>query len=424
MPRRPHRFSLFAQPLDRAAFVAYFLGAVVPLAALAWVLHRYVRPNLQRGDALAWLATGLAAIGALSLVAFLALRRSTRQALARLDGENRRLGALLGAARSLAAGAGDHDLLRSAAAAAAEISAAHAGFYLTSERDERLTWTASSSLDARFARPAVREAIEGACENALETLAPAIRGAEAGAAGEGGGGLAMAVPCAAADGRPGALAVWHDDARPLEPASGAALSTLAALVTVALRNAAHHESERNFFAHATNLLVSALDAHLAHQTDHSRRVAHLSNRIGRRLELSEARLERLHFAALLHDIGMLRVDPGRVGDRDAVRRHPEFGAEMLKPIKLWEDLAPIVRHHHEWTDGSGYPDGLRGERIPLESRIIAVAEAFDALTSEQSYQRPIPVEEAIGRIEAGSGVQFDAAVVGAFVALRADLATL
>ncbi len=188
---------------------------------------------------------------------------------------------------------------------------------------------------------------------------------------------------------PGALAVWHDDARPLEPASGAALSTLAALATVALRNAAHHDTERNFYAHATNLLVSALDAHLAHQTDHSRRVAHLANRIGRRLALSDTRLERLHFAALLHDIGMLRVDPRNVGDRAAVRRHPELGAEMLKPIKLWEDLAPIVRHHHEWIDGGGYPDGLKGDRIPLESRIIAVAETYDALTSEYSYQQPI-----------------------------------
>ncbi len=149
-------------------------------------------------------------------------------------------------------------------------------------------------------------------------------------------------------------------------------------------------------------------------------MAQLSNQIARRLGFSESRLERLHFAALLHDVGMLRVDPSQVGNREATRRHAEYGAEMLKPIKLWEDLAPIVRHHHEWIDGSGYPDGLRGESIPLESRIIAVAETFDALTSEQSYQRPIPVDEALGRIEAGSGVQFDAKVVGAFRAARAE----
>jgi len=415
--RRPHRFSLFAQPLDRAAFVAYFLGAVVPLAALAWVVQRFVRPTLSGDDTLLWMLAGLAAIGALSLVSFLALRRTARQGLARLDGENQRLGALLGAARSLAAGGADRDILRAATAAAAEISAAHAAFFLIREGEERMTWTESTSSDARFAGAAVRDAIAGAAEEALESLAPSIRGAEA-------GGLAMAVPCAAADGRPGALVVWHDDRRPLDPASSAALSTLAAFATVAQRNAAHHEVERNFFAHVTNLLVAALDTHLAHQTDHSRRVAQLANRIGRQLGLSESRLERLHFAALLHDIGLLRVDPRRIGEREAVRRHAEYGAEMLKPIRLWEDLAPIVRHHHEWIDGSGYPDGLRGERIPLESRIIAVAETFDALTSEQSYQRPIPVEEAVGRIEAGSGVQFDEGVVRAFRALRADLATL
>ncbi len=415
--RRPHRFSLFAQPLDRAAFVAYFLGAVVPLAALAWLVQRFVRPTLASDGTLLWMLAGLAAIGVLSLVSFLALRRTARQAVTRLDAENRRLGALLGAARSLAAAGADRGILQLATAAAAEISNAHAAFFLIREGEERMVWAEATATDRRFAGEAVRDAIAGAAEEALESLTPAIRGAEA-------GGLAMAVPCAAADGRPGALVVWHDDRRPLEPASSAALSTLAALATVAARNAAHHDVERNFFAHVTNLLVAALDAHLAHQTDHSRRVAQLANRIGRQLGLSESRLERLHFAALLHDIGMLRVDPRQVGERDAVRRHAELGAAMLEPIKLWEDLAPIVRHHHEWIDGSGYPDGLRGERIPLESRIIAVAEAFDALTSERSYQPPIPVEEAVGRIEAGSGVQFDEAVVRAFRALRADLTTL
>ena len=101
-----------------------------------------------------------------------------------------------------------------------------------------------------------------------------------------------------------------------------------------------------------------------------------------------------------------------------VRRHAELGDEMLRPIRVWEDIAPLVRHHHEWFDGRGYPDRLAGESIPLESRIIAVAEAFDAMTAEKSYKEAIPVEEAIDRIREGSGTQFDPAVVEAFLRSR------
>lgn len=421
MARRPHRFSLFAQPLDRAAFVAYFLGAVVPLAALAWVVRRWAWPALQGSDG-AWSVVGvLVSIAVLSLVSFLALRRTARLALARLDRENQRLQALLRAARALSASTSDQEILRQAATTAATASGAHAAFHLARQGEEAWQWGEATATGERFGRESLRATVQEAAEQALESLAPAIRGGPGGAAGEpGAGGLAVAIPCAAADGRPGALAVWHDEARPFDPGALPVLSTLAAFATVALRNAEQHATERNFYAHATNLLVSALDAHLAHQTDHSRRVAQVSNQIGRRLGLSEARLERLHFAALLHDIGMLRVDRRRVADLEAVREHPALGAQMLEPIRVWEDLAPLVRHHHEWFDGSGYPQGLAGARIPLESRIIAVAETWDALTAEQSYQRPVGGAEALERIEAASGVQFDPEVVRAFRAVRAE----
>jgi HD-GYP domain-containing protein (c-di-GMP phosphodiesterase class II) len=90
---------------------------------------------------------------------------------------------------------------------------------------------------------------------------------------------------------------------------------------------------------------------------------------------------------------------------------------MLKPIRLWEDLAPIVLHHHERFDGTGYPEKIAGSAIPLESRIIAVANAFDTMTNESSYQRAISAEEAVRGIESGAGKQFDPEVVAALVDL-------
>jgi putative nucleotidyltransferase with HDIG domain len=188
------------------------------------------------------------------------------------------------------------------------------------------------------------------------------------------------------------------------------LSTLATLAGVARHNAELRDSQRNFFVHLTEILMTALDQHVDNQKGHARRVAHIANQIGRKMGFEGRDLERLHFGALLHDIGMLKIDVG-AADKATKRRHATVGHQMLKPIRLWEDLAPIVLHHHEWFDGSGYPEKVAGDQIPLESRIIALAEAFDTMTSESSYQRTVSVEEALGRIEAGSGSQFDPRIV-------------
>jgi putative nucleotidyltransferase with HDIG domain len=196
----------------------------------------------------------------------------------------------------------------------------------------------------------------------------------------------------------------------------AGLSTLAALAGVAHRNADLRDSQRNFFAHMTEILMGALDQHADVQPGHSRRVAQVANRIGRKLGFEGHDLERLHFAALLHDIGMVKVD-GHSDDKAAKRRHAAIGHQLLKPIRLWEDLAPIVLHHHEWFDGSGYPEKIAGEEIPLESRIIGLAEAFDSMTHDASYKRAVSVEEALRRVEEGAGVQFDPALVPILIEL-------
>jgi len=202
-----------------------------------------------------------------------------------------------------------------------------------------------------------------------------------------------------------------------------ALLVLARQTAAALHNAALQEAEKNFFTHATEILVRGLDLHVRHQAGHSHRVARTALLLAAELGLDPATRERLFFAALLHDVGMLRIEPSALGSPEGCRDHSRLGGEMLAPITVWSHLAPLVRHHHERYDGQGYPDGLLGDAIPFESRIIAVADALDVLTASASYREPVSRADALAEIVRSSGTQFDERVVQALsaVAERGEL---
>ncbi len=199
-----------------------------------------------------------------------------------------------------------------------------------------------------------------------------------------------------------------------------ALSTLAALAAVALNNGDLRDSQRNFFAHVTDIIVTALDSHLEFHQGHSHRVAQLSNRVGRALELDDVSMQRLHFASLLHDIGMLKLNRTQQMNRKTCDKHTLIGSRMLGRIRLWKDLAPIIQHHHEWWDGSGYPDGIAGNEIPFESRIIAVCDAFESITSASGYGEARSIEDSLAELEQCKGTQFDPQVVAAFHGLAEE----
>jgi len=142
--------------------------------------------------------------------------------------------------------------------------------------------------------------------------------------------------------------------------------------------------------------------------------------------LSSEQVRNIRIAGLLHDIGKVSINdgilnkPGRLTEEEfaKVKRHAPIGAEiMLSEAEALQQLAAIVRYHHEHFDGTGYPDGIAGEQIPLEARIMAVVDVFDAMTHERSYRKALSREETIAELEHGAGTQFDPAVVKAFLAL-------
>jgi putative nucleotidyltransferase with HDIG domain len=180
-------------------------------------------------------------------------------------------------------------------------------------------------------------------------------------------------------------------------------------------------------------LVTALDAR-DHETEgHSERVTRYATAIGSALGLESASLAALEHGALLHDIGKIGVPDNvlrKPGPLDAdewalMRRHPAFGAEMVGGISFLSQATPVVRHHHERYDGGGYPDRLAGAEIPLVARVFAVADTFDAMTSDRPYRPALTIEAARAEIERCAAVQFDPVVVEAFLSLsEGELASI
>ena len=150
--------------------------------------------------------------------------------------------------------------------------------------------------------------------------------------------------------------------------------------------------------------------------------------LARRVDPELAARPEVGYGFFLHDIGKVGI-PERVlckpGPLDAeeweiMRSHPAIGARIVEPIRFLGDAVEIVRTHHEWFDGSGYPSGLAGERIPLAARIFSIADSFDAMTSDRPYREALPLERALGEIRDGAGTQFDPALVEVFLELVED----
>lgn len=161
---------------------------------------------------------------------------------------------------------------------------------------------------------------------------------------------------------------------------------------------------------------------------HLERVSRLAERVALRLGLGAKRARMVRDAAILHDVGKIAIDE-RILDKpakltaeemDHVRKHSAFGAEILAPCRHFRDMVPWIRHHHERIDGNGYPDRLPDQKIPIESKIIAVTDAFDAMVGSgaaggrRTYRDPMDVPSALAELQACSGTQFDSAVVSAF----------
>jgi len=185
----------------------------------------------------------------------------------------------------------------------------------------------------------------------------------------------------------------------------------------------YDKNMRRLFMSAISSLAAAIDERDPYTRGHSERVTEYSLVIADEMKLDLKTREILHIAALLHDIGKIGIDDSILrkpsglskAEYNLIKQHPGKGANIMAPIKQLQKIIPSMRHHHERYDGEGYPDGIRGEEIPLPARIIAVADTFDAMTSDRPYQVATDEEEVMELIKSWAGTRFDPKVCEAFI---------
>jgi HD-GYP domain-containing protein (c-di-GMP phosphodiesterase class II) len=197
------------------------------------------------------------------------------------------------------------------------------------------------------------------------------------------------------------------------------------MLGVHLINQRQYSELQHMFEGMIQSLVSALDAKDTYTHGHSNRVAELSVILARRLGYQEEQLANILMGGILHDIGKIGVDeavlrkPGKLTDEEfeQIKQHPTIGFDILKGIRKLAPILPIVRNHHESWDGRGYPDELAGEDIPRDAQIVAVADAFDAMTSDRPYRRGMSLEKVTEIFKQGRGTQWAPDVVDALLSL-------
>lgn len=206
------------------------------------------------------------------------------------------------------------------------------------------------------------------------------------------------------------------------------LTTLAAQAGIALHNAKLYEEQQQNYLSTIQALVSAIEASDSYTSGHSERVTRYSLELARMLDLPSDRVKILERAAMLHDIGKIGIDltllhkedrltPQEIG---VLQQHPQIGMKILEPIQFLRETRICIGQHHERYDGQGYPNRVPKEKLLLESKILAIADAFDAMTTDRPYRKALPLEVALQEIALNAGTQFDPEIASLFIELAKE----
>jgi putative nucleotidyltransferase with HDIG domain len=238
----------------------------------------------------------------------------------------------------------------------------------------------------------------------------------------------LAVPLQRQDQVLGCMFAANKQAGVFDSVDSKLLNSIATESAIYVENSSLYSDVHGLMMGLLHSLTSAVDAKDAYTCGHSERVALLSRHLAQEIGLPDAEVDQIYMAGLLHDVGKIGVPEsvlqktGKLTSEefDQMKKHPQIGARILSDVKQIKAIIPGVLYHHERYDGKGYPSGLSGANIPLMGRIICLADCFDAMTSNRTYRKALPLEVAVTEIRRCAGTQFDPALAEAFVKTGPD----
>ncbi|MBN1552476.1 GAF domain-containing protein [bacterium] len=405
--------------------LAFVLSSIIPLGVLVYVINKYV-PIHEASSARMWLNILFFSLLFLSILGFFVARVATHETVDQLKRYNSRLYSLFAISQSLSRQIHMDVLMEDIVKSAIEMTGASAGLFLLRDeskntlRFEVTIGTGAITLKeipiSRGVAGWVADHNEIVVINNVEedgryqkdfNILPNFETS-----------AILAAPLGIGAKNYGTLELLHrkEDNSIFTEEDASILETLAGQATIFIENTKFRDAQQNYFIHITEILLSSLDGTRQFWSGHLKNTARFCYLIGKHLKLSDHSMRTLHYAGLLHDIGFVKINLREGPSRKMIELHPEVGYEMIQPITVWKDVAPLIRYHHERFDGTGYPHQLGGEDIPLGSRILAVAETMDVLTNRMSYrQETLDMMQAIKEIKAYAGTQFDPAIVDALI---------
>jgi HD-GYP domain-containing protein (c-di-GMP phosphodiesterase class II) len=415
----------FVNSVRRSIKISYFVASIIPLSILVYLSQRYIYPYLQETGGAVFLSIGiiLCLSVVVSLLGFVLIVKTTNKTLSSIQDSYTKLNSLLEVTKHFRDTMYIDVLLESIVQSAIELIDAEAGSLLLVD-DEGMLWfkVVQGEAGMKLKDKSVKSG-EGITGWVFENSKPAMINDvetderfsskldnDTGFKTE----SILCAPLIYGKESIGVLEVLNKRTGNFTESEEKLLFSLADQAAISISQSRSRESEHSDIVQMTEILVNAMDNHIPIKKGHTKRVAMHAVAIGRQIGLEDDELKKLHFASVLHDIGLLRFEYFEQMEGANLEQHPTIGYEMVRPISSWKDIAQIILFHHERPDGSGYPAGKKGQEIPLLSRIIAVADAYDVMISESSYEETKSEREALEELEKNSGTQFDADIVKAF----------
>ncbi len=421
----------FFDNIRRSVKISYFVASIIPLAMLVYFSIKYVYPYVSGGDASNTpLNIGILLVlaVAVSVLGLILSTKATNSSIESAQELNTKINSLFEITKQFRETLHLDILLKKIMESAMVLTSAESGSLLLYDEQGNLKCRFSSRMSSGTSQGRILKPGEGIASRVAETGAAVLindvskdSGFDPDFDDESGHKTVsvVCVPLIYSNETIGVIELRNKQQGNFTKQDEALLNSLADQASISIAQNRASERQHSDFIHITEMLVGAQD-YIQNRKGHARRVAGYANLIGKHLNFSDTELKRLYHASLLHDIGMLKIDPDDMWDKGQTMLHPKLGHDMIKAISLWSNSADIILHHHERYDGDGNPLSKKKEEIPLSARVLVVADTFDVLTSQYSLTVHLDSEAAIKDIESNSGTQFDPVVVQAFKSALTD----